>query len=85
MEPVEIIITTCPDTSGLMKKKMIPATPTRSNRQVTKSAAKLASPVYFQAISENAKTSNHLAILVSRPATNRSLNVLKYQISLIRW
>ena len=85
MEPVEIIIMTWPDTRELMAKKTIPAKPTKSNRQVTKNAARLASPVYCQAISENANTSNHLAILVSRPATNRSRNVLKYQIFFIKW
>ena len=84
MDPVEITITTWPDTSEPMAKKIIPAKPTKSNLQVTKEAARLAFPVYCQAIKENTNTSNHLAILVRKPATKRSRNVLKYQISFKR-
>ena len=84
MEPVEITIMTRPDTSEPMAKKTIPAKPTKSNLHVTKDAARLALPVYCQAIRENTNTSNHLAILVRKPATKRSRNVLKYQISFRR-
>ena len=84
IEPVEKIMMICPDTSEPMAKKTRPAKPTKNSLQVTKNAARLASPVYFQAISENANTSNHLATLVRKPATNRSRNILKYQISFKR-
>jgi hypothetical protein len=58
-----------------------PVAATPSNLSIIKNAAIEAFPVCFHAITENKKTSNHLATLVKKPAINKTVKVLVFQTS----
>ena len=67
-------------TNAPAKLKVNPVAATPSNLTIIKIAATEAFPVSFHAITENKKTSNHLAILVRKPARNNIVKVLDFQI-----
>ena len=68
-------------TNAPAKLKVTPVAATPSSLSIIKRAAMEAFPVSFHAITENKKTSNHLATLVRKPARNKIVKALVFQIS----